>query len=185
MLGDNGRDEARGGVSAPPVIGPPSDPERVYAEVRLNVAFENMVAAVLIGAAVSGAVLFVGNNLMLLAKGAWSFGALVSAAMGAFYFLFLAFLIGFLAAVVVATPLFVALERAKLRKTWPYVLAAIAVQYVALGVMTGGIPTFERPASLVFFAPGVLTAVLFGRRMRGAWRAAERAESQPVIYRVH
>ncbi len=170
-------------MSQTPIIGGPSDPEKVFAQVRANIAFEHMIVAVLIGAAASGALLFVVNNAVLIAKSAWSLAALASTVMATVYFVFLTFLAGFLAAVVVAMPLFLALERLKIRKVWPYAAAAAAVGFAALWIVGGQVP-FERPAETVFLLPGILMALLFGRRMRPIWRAVERAEAQPAIYRV-
>lgn len=171
-------------MTEPPVIARPPDADKVLAQVRANIAFENMVVAVLIGAAASGAVLFAVNNALAVAKGSWTLATLASTAMGSIYFIFLAFLAGFLAAVLVAMPLFLLLERLKMRKIWPYAAAAAAVSYAALWVVEGHVP-FERPAEIAFLFPGVLMALLFGRRMRPIWRAVERAESQPTIYRVY
>ena len=170
-------------MNQPSIIGGPSDPDRILAQVRANVAFENMVVAVLTGAAASGVLLFAVNNAFSIAKGSWTFGTFASIAMGSLYFVFLAFLAGFLTAVVVAMPLFLGLEKLKVRKIWPYAAAAAGVGFVALWIVGGQIP-FERPAELVLLLPGILMAVLFGLRMRPIWRAVERAESQPAIYRV-
>lgn len=171
-------------MTEPSVIAGPPDPDKVMAQVRANIAFEHMVVAVLIGAAASGVVLFVVNNAFSAAKGAWTFATFASIAMGTIYFVFLAFLAGFLAAVVVAMPLFLVLEKLKVRKVWPYALAAAAVGFAALWVVQGRVP-FDQPAEIVFLLPGVLMALLFGRRMRPIWRAATSAEMQPTIYRVH
>jgi hypothetical protein len=166
----------------------PADPDKVFSEVRANIAFEHMIVAVLIAAAVSGAALFLLNAFFLIAKGAGSVSGVLSLGFNAVYFTFIAFLIGFLAAVVVGLPLFLALEKMKLRKVWPYVVAAILIEYAALSVRQGRVLMIDDlalPAGAVFFLPGILAAYLFGRRMRPIWRAAERAESQPAVYRVH
>ncbi|MBB5519067.1 hypothetical protein [Amphiplicatus metriothermophilus] len=151
--------------------------DEVWRRVRAHVAFEHMIAAVLMGAALSGAALLALSNFFLLAKGAWSVGSFGGTVFGALRLAMLVFLIGFGAAVAVGVPLFQFLERIRMRRAWPYALAALAVQYGALWIVTGRQPLGEPPATFLFFAPGLLIAWLFARRIRPVWRAAERAES--------
>ncbi|GAB4520061.1 MAG: hypothetical protein Kow00133_06220 [Amphiplicatus sp.] len=150
--------------------------DEVWRRIRAHVAFEHMIAAVLMGAVLSGAALFALNNSFLLAKGAWSVGAFGGTVFGALRLAMLVFLIGFGAAVAVGVPLFQSLERIRMRRAWPYAFAALIVEYVALWIVIGRQPLGEPPATLLFFAPGLLIAWLFVRRIRPVWRAAERAE---------
>ena len=159
--------------------------EEIVQQVRANVAFEHMVAAVLIGAGVSGAALFLMNEFFSLMKIGFSLGALVSIAMNAIWAAFLIFLGGFAAAVVFGVPLFLSLERAKYRRTWPFFVAAIAAHLIALALISGGVPAIETPAALLFFTPGLLVAFLFARRIAPLWEASRRAETNRTLYRVH
>jgi hypothetical protein len=171
-----------------PLAPGPVDPAQVFAQVRANIAFEHMVMAMLIAAAVSGGALLVLNAVFLIAKGAASAAGFLSIAVDAVYFAFLTFLIGFLASVVIGLPLFLVLEKAKLRKAWPYLIATLVVQYAAYSIGRGQFLTFDDmalPAGAVLFLPGLVAALLFGARMRPVWLAAERAEKTPALYEAH
>lgn len=175
-------------MTTPPLMPGPSDPAQVFSQVRANIAFEHMVAAVLIAASVSGAALLLLNGFFLIAKGAGSLPGLFSIAMDAIYFTFLAFLIGFFASVLAGLPLFMGLERMKLRKAWPYVAVAVLIEYAVYSIQHGNVLMVDDlsfPAGIVLFLPGVLAALLFGRRMKPLWEAAERAEKTPAVYAVH
>lgn len=170
-------------MSERPIITGPNA-EQVFSQVRANIAFEHMLVAALTASVACGALkLFAG--LVSYALHGWSLGGLFSAAYGAFAFACMSFLVGFFAAVVAGLPLFLALERAKLRKTWPYVVAAFFIECVTALIAAGGALTFDdllANGRWMIFLPGVAAAVLFGRRMRPLWRAAERAETAPALY---
>jgi hypothetical protein len=157
-------------------------------EIRANIAFEHMLVAMLTAAAASGgASLFLDLGSALFG-GRFGFGPLFSSLWHAISFACIAFLVGFLAIVVAGLPLFLALERIKLRKVWPYVVAAIVIELIVAGVFAGGVPMladFARGGRWLFFLPGVLAAILFGRSIKPLWRAAERAETAPAVYRIH
>lgn len=151
--------------------------DEVWRRIRAHVAFEHMIAAVLMGALLSAAALFLLNNFFLLAEGAWNVGAFGGTVFSALRLAMLVFLIGFGAAVAVGVPLFQFLERIRMRRAWPYALAALAVEYAAFWVVVGRHPFGEPPATFLFFAPGLLIAWLFVRRIRPVWRAAEHVET--------
>ncbi len=155
--------------------------ERIYAEVRANIAFEQMVVAVLISALISGACLLVVNNVILIAKGGWRLADALVTSLGAVQATFFIFLFGFAAAIVVGAPLFKALEKIRYRRVWPYGVAAVAVQYVILAISLGRPPTLDTPAGLLFFAPGLMAAFLFGRFIRPLWAASERSSSLTIV----
>jgi hypothetical protein len=159
----------------------------IYAQIRANVAFEHMVAAVLAGAALAGAGLLLVNGASLLAKGAFGPAAALDITVGALTAAFLTFLIGFFAAVLIGLPLFLALERAKLRSLWPYLLAALIVNYAALALLTGEPDLVRAPAGAIALLPGLVIALIFGARIRPLWRAAarEEAEREANIVRLH
>lgn len=151
--------------------------EALYSQIRAHIAFEHMVMAALTAAAASGAVVFVFHNLEAIVGARWSYMALFGAVYAAVRFSLVAFLIGFFASVVIGLPLFLTLERIKMRKVWPYVAAGAAVELVAAGFVLKHVPlvtdflTFDDAPLLL---PGVLAGVLFGRRIRPVWKAAER-----------
>ena len=166
--------------------GPP-DPQEIHSQIRANIAFEHMVMAVLTASAAGGALVFIVANGGAVAEGRWGLASFGGAAIAAVYFSFTSFLVGFFASVIVGLPLFTATERAKLRRVWPFVAAGIAVEIVAAGFMFGRIPAPTDFASLEtapLLLPGVLAALIFGRRMAPLWRAAERAETARTISRV-
>lgn len=153
------------------------NPDPIFAQIRANIAFEHMLMAVLIAAAASGAAVF----LLAGGEAIVSSRQIVPALFGAFYsamvFSFVAFLIGFFASVAVGLPLFLALEKIKLRKVWPYIAAGAAIELAAAGFVLKRMPLVDDFLSLEhapLLLPGVLAAAIFGRRMRPLWKAAER-----------
>lgn len=158
------------------------NPDPLSTQIRANIAFEHMVVAVLIAAAASGGAVFVLAGGEAIVSGRQIVPALFGAFYNAMQFAFVAFLIGFFSAVAVGLPLFLALEKIRLRKVWPYVAAGAAIELVAAGFVLKRIPfagdflSFENAPLLL---PGVLAAAIFGRRMRPLWKAAER-EGAPL-----
>lgn len=152
----------------------PEDP--VVASIKANIVFEKMIVSVLTATALAAAIRF--------AIGMGD-GALGAAALGAATFALLFFFAAFGAAVAVGVPLFLHLERAKLRKAWPYALAAAIVTFALLAAV-GAAPAFEAPWRALYLVPGVAAALLFARKMRPFWLAAERAEapSPPAVMRL-
>lgn len=149
----------------------------IYTQIRANIAFEHMVMAVLVAAAVSGGIVFVIAGGEAIVSGRQIVPALFGAFYSAMVFSFVAFLIGFFSSVAVGLPLFLALENAKVRKIWPYVVAGAAIELVAAGFVLKRIPLVEDFLSLdhaPLLLPGILAAAIFGRRMRPVWKAAER-----------
>lgn len=154
-------------------------------EIRAGLAFEHLIGASVVGAAVSAAALLVLKNVVLIVEGAWGPASLVQTFSGALIFGFVVFLIAFAAAVVVGTPLFIALEKAKAREIWPFHAAAFFIQFGALSAIFGRAPTFDAPSMLLYFLPGALIVFLFGRSITPLWRAAERGGAAPAIGRIH
>lgn len=150
-------------------------------QVRVNIAFENMVVAVLAGAGAGGAMTF----LVRLAAGVlqdFSFTVLLSVFLETLMTAFLIFLIGFISCVLLGAPLFRLLEKRKQRAPWPYLAAALAVSVVVLLAASRGLPGPEDihiETLTAIFAPAIIIALTFSRQMRPHWRAAERAEAEP------
>lgn len=165
-------------------LSPQTVDDRVIASIRANIVFEKMIVSVLAVAGVAGVAHLAISVGVLVARGAMALGAGASAVIGAAAFAFYFFLAGFAASLAIGIPLFMALEKQKLRKVWPYVLAALVITIVILGA-AGAAPSFEAPWRALFCVPSVAAAMLFGRKMRPLWRAAERAESSPAIVRLH
>lgn len=164
-------------------MNPPEPPQ-----LRGNLAFEHMVMSVLIAAAISaGAVLLVaaGEHIMM--------GRPVLAAAGGAFFAALrfgavAFIVGFFAAVSIGLPLHRALERAKIRSVWPYVAMGLLLELIAAGFALKRTPVLDDFLAIEnapLLLPGVLAALLFGRRMRPLWKAAERAEESSAGFRLY
>lgn len=162
-----------------------TDNERVIAEIRANIVFEKLIVSVLTVAALSGAAHFLIACAARLAGGAFSAGFVANAVVAATGFSVFFFLAGFAASVAVGIPLFRALEKRKLRKVWPYALAAFAIGIIVLAT-AGAAPAFEAPWRVLYLAPGVAAAILFGRKMGPFWRAVERDEAAtPVVLRLN
>lgn len=166
---------------------PEAQQDELVEQIRAHIAFEHMLVSVLIGAGVSAAALFVVNNAVSLAKGGWGLAVLLSTAMSAVWFAFVAFLVGFGAVVVVGVPLFLALEKIPYRRLWPYLAAAVVLQYAAHALIFGPPPLVETPAAFLIFAPGLLIAGLFWRRIQPLWRAGrmENDAPKPPLRLVH
>lgn len=168
----------------------PSD-EQVAEQIRVNVAFEQMIVAVLAGALVGGALTLVIKLGLLLFSAGVSFSGLVAVFLETLLVSFLIFLVGFFSSVVIGAPLFMALEKRKRRNMWPYLGAALAVAIVSFIIASGGLPartgfSFATMASTI--VPAIVMALTFARLMRPHWRAAERAEAEaegPIVFRLH
>ncbi len=154
----------------------------IIEEVRVNIAFEQMIVSVLTGAVICGALYFMLTIAVAVFGGQFYFYFLASEFFQALLYTFVIFLAGFFAAVVLVTPMFIALERMKYRRTWPYLFAAILFELFLYELF---FKDFTAGQSLPFYlnlpmvAPGIVIALIFGSRMRATWRAASRAEENP------
>ena len=163
--------------------------QEVLDQVRVNVAFENMVYAVLAGAAAGGAMTFL-VKLAGVVFPDFSFAALLTAVLETLLTAFLIFLTGFISCVALGAPLFRLLEKRKQRTVWPYLVAALAIAIVVLIAAARGLPgpqDLRIETVTAIFAPAIVIALIFSRQMRPHWRAAERAEREaegPVLVRL-
>lgn len=159
---------------------PPDDP--VVAAIRTNIVFEKMIVSVLTVAGAAGAA----HLAIGLVAGGFSAGALGTSFLRAATFTLLFFFTAFAAAVAVGVPLFLQLERRKLRTAFPYAVAAALVGLLVLSA-AGAAPSFEAPWRALFVVPGVAAAILFARKMQPLWEAARRAEETvtPTVFRLH
>ncbi len=170
------------GFSQPPTA---ASNDAVIASIRANIVFEKMIVSVLTVAAVAGLGHFLIGLGGRIIGGALSPGGAMKALFDAIGFSSLFFLAGFATAAAVGIPLFRRLEHAKIRKTWPFVLAGLVVSLIILAAI-GVSPSVEAPARALYLVPGIAAALLFGRKMRPFWRAADRADAAaPVIIQLH
>lgn len=166
-------------------ITPITRPDPVVSQIRANIVFENMIVSVLTIAGAAGSAHFLIGVGMRASEGSLSFGAAGGAFVAAIGFAFLFFVAGFAASLAIGIPLFRALERAKFRRVWPYCLAATAVSMAVLAA-AGAAPSFGAPSRALYLVPGIAAALVFGRRMRPFWIAAERAQGvAPTIVNLH
>lgn len=156
------------------------DPGDFVEQIRANWAFEHLIAAVLAGAAIGGVLAFVWNLIDAFAAGQALAGALAASLTTGLLIAFLIFLIGFLSGVLVIAPLFRMFERTKRRSMWPYVVASLAIAAVALAFGSGlrGPPGVSLSVAVPVMISSLVIAVLFARRVRPLWRAAEKAEAE-------
>ncbi|MFZ5616740.1 MAG: hypothetical protein ACOZAA_05400 [Pseudomonadota bacterium] len=163
----------------------PPDNDAVVASIRANIVFEKMIVSALTVAGPAGVAHFMIGLGGRIAAGAFSIVGAGTELFNAIGYAFLFFLAGFAASAAVGIPLYRALERAKIRKMWPYALAAFALSFLILAAI-GLAPSFETPARALYLVPGVAAAFLFGRKMRPFWLAAERAETPPpAVLKLH
>jgi hypothetical protein len=164
---------------------PNEDEIAVVSDVRAEIAFENMIVSVLAGSAVAGVAHFtiaVGAHLV---AGSFSLVAAGIALVAAVGFTFLFFIAGFGASLAIGVPLYRLLEKAKLRRAWPYCLVATATGLV-IATAAGVAPTFEAPGRILYLVPGLAAALIFARKMRPFWAAIEREEREaPKIVALH
>ncbi len=151
----------------------PGDREAAARNVRARIAFQHMVAASIAGAAISGTVAFIASIAASIVGAGFGLASLVEISIRTLIYAFVAFLIAFGSSVVVGAPLFLALDEAKVRKGWPWFVAAPAIGYAAYVLISGRV-MIEATAVLQYMVPGLLIACLFVRRMQPLWRAAER-----------
>ncbi len=148
-------------------------------QIRINTAFEQMIVSVLIGASFCGVVFFVVSAFYTVLGGYGWLEFIVGDFVNALLYAFVIFLAGFLAAAIVAAPLFVALEKIPYRHMWPYVIAALAFEFVLYVLFFRSFASAGGSSGLFFlpmFAPGVIVSVIFGFRMRPFWRAVAQTE---------
>jgi hypothetical protein len=169
----------------------PADPEQqTLDQIRVNIAFEQMVVAVLAGAASGGAMTLV-VKLARAVFSDFSFAALLAVFLDTLLVSFLIFLVGFFASVAVGAPLFMFLEKRKRRTLWPYLAAALAVAIMALMFAAGDFVSsaLRLETMTAIFAPAIVIALIFARLMKPHWRAAEKAEAEaaagPIFFRLH
>lgn len=133
---------------------------------------------------------FAGETVRLIAAGLFSLQAIIGLLVLFLQVSFLIFLAAFISNVAIITPMFLAFERSKFRKAWPYFAAAIAIASVVLGLLKSRIDFFMaltwRDIAVVI-APALIIAAVFVRRMRPFWRAAEAhaLAPQPGLRRFH
>jgi hypothetical protein len=163
---------------------PASEEERFARSIRANVVFEKLIVSVLTVALVSGLAHLLISLGVRLAGAGLSLAGVVDALFAAFSFSVMFFLAGFAASAAIGIPLHFALERAKIRKIWPFALAFFAVGLAILSPV-GLAPGFAAPWNALLLVPGLAVALLFGRKMQGVWRAAERAEEVPPVFTLH
>ncbi len=166
------------------VPAPPDDP--VITSIRANIVFENMIVSVLTVTAIAGAahaVIGLGGSLV---AGHMGLGAVGASALGAATFALLFFFAAFGVAVALGVPLFLRLEKLKVRKAWPYAALSAVAGFFVLAAF-GIAPAFEAPLRALYLAPGVAAAILFARKMEPFWRAAERADAarDVAVARLH
>jgi hypothetical protein len=190
MFCDDGRREApSGGVTKLVRVNEPAS--LTIDQIRGNIAFEQMVVAVLTGA-FSGAAMILALKVIEMIGQGFSLEALLTVALETAFVAMLIFLTGFFASIVLGAPLFAALEQRKRRTFWPYLVAALAAAIIAFAFSVGGLPTLadlRLETLLAIFAPAIIIALTFARLMGPHWRAAERAEAaaaaEPVYFRLH
>ena len=151
---------------------------RIIEELQLNFAFEQMIVAVLCGAALS----FIFVLCLKMAAAAMaaniSFAAFLTSFGAALLTGFLVFLAGFLATVLFLAPLLKALEKDRRRQPWPYFAVSLLIAAVGL-VLVSALP-WGNGMSAPVIASVILSAIsiagIYVRRMVPYWRARKEAD---------
>lgn len=158
--------------------------EIVAREVRASLAFEHMLAAAVTGGGASALGALVLQLVRLSVETSLTLMTFLEALLRALAAGVVVFLLAFAASIAVFTPLYLVLEKNRVRRIWPFYLAALAVQLGVLA-MLGLAPGFEAPWRVIYLLPGLLIVYLFGRRIAHLWQAADRAAPEvPGIRRV-
>lgn len=156
-----------------------SSDDRIFEQIRANVAFEHIVVAVLSGAALCGAISLILQLAAMLVAGVFSFGVLLTIFMNALIAGFVFFLVGFAGGALIVTPLFRMLEKSRRRSGWPYGAAALGVAVASL-IAASTMPFAGAPSLFAIFAviaSSIATALIFARRMKPLWAAATAEEA--------
>ncbi len=167
-----------------------TEDQTLIEQVANNIAFEQMIVAVLTGAFAGGAMIFSLNMIQLILND-FSVVAVVSILLETVFVAIVIFLTGFFASVALGAPLYSALEKRKRRNLWPYLVASLAVALIVFSFTIGGLPAaadMRLETLLAIFAPAIIIAVTFSRLMKPHWIAARKAEeaaAEPVFFRLH
>lgn len=157
--------------------------EQTLTHIRLNLAFERMVVAVLGGAITSMMAALLLHSSIVLIEGVFSAAQLVTVFMKAIYFGFVVFLTGFLSSACFGLPLFGFLERREARMIWPYLLLALIVQFVVASMALGhvlSIDDFSSIGTFLLLIPAPIIIGIFLKEIRPLWQSAKTAHEDQV-----
>ncbi|MCA8890089.1 MAG: hypothetical protein KDA46_14740, partial [Parvularculaceae bacterium] len=144
--------------------------DHLIAEVRLNIAFEQMIVAALGSSAVSALCIVLLKIGILIGNGVWTISATFMSFYHGISFAAIFFLLSFAAAALIGAPLFRVLEKAKYRRLWPYYFAAAFVGFLCTAAL-GSPVSIEQPANILRLAPGIMMVAFFGRLIKPFWSA--------------
>ncbi len=168
---------------------PHRDRAEFFEQIRTNWAFEHLIVAVLTGAGLAGMLTFAVAFATVLFSGGGLGGAFAASFFQALVVTFLVFLIGFLSGVLIIGPLFRALEKQKRRTALPYVAASLAIAIAALALIANmrGVGALSVNIAAPVIISSVAIAVIFARRLKPLWDAAEKAEAEtlPPVKKLH
>jgi hypothetical protein len=143
----------------------PQDREEEFlAQIRAHVAFEKMVVAALISAAICGLSIGLLEFSRDLLRGVSIYGV-TQAFIDTLAIAGFVFLGGFGGAAIVGIPIFRALDDARKGAWWPYLIAAIVLNLTILA-LAGVAPTFSDPSRFLWLAPGIMIALIYHFLMR-------------------
>lgn len=151
--------------------------------LRANIVFETMLASVLYVTAAGGAAFFVGGVIWRLAASAAAVSGVFYSLFDAVAFAFTFFLSGFAFSLAIGIPVFRLSEKMKLRAAWPYFAASFGVSFIFLALL-GRTPSIAAPQNALYLIAPIAATVLFTRKMKPIWRAADKSEPTNII-RLH
>lgn len=159
--------------------------ERFERELNARFAFEAMVGAALIAAFAYLVIYFAFGTIGAVFEGK-AIARLPAVAVGALALGLSVFLGGFVGALAVGVPLFVILEKLKLRRAAHYVLGGVLANAVIFVLLIGRTPIWSEPREVLFLTPGAAIALLFLRRIAPIWKVRQmRGESASNVIRLH
>ena len=156
--------------------------ESLISQIRANIAFEHMVAAVLSGALLCLALSFSIETLISVLESRLSVRSLASALFSGVRFGAFVFLFGFILCVIIGLPLFRYLENEKIRLGWPYYVSGFIVQIALLTLLSvdsmGSAALGDLLRRVMVLVPAPLIVFFFIRRIKPLWRAAQKADGE-------
>lgn len=150
--------------------------EQLERELNARVAFEAMLAATLTTAAAAVPVYFCVALVAALMEGA-GLARLASICVGALSLGLSVFLGGFVGALALGVPLFLLLEKLKLRRGLHYVLGGVFGNTLVFSLLAGRPPSVLLPNDIAYLIPGAAIALIFLRRIAPMWRSSLNARA--------
>lgn len=158
------------------MVGQAKGDDEASAEARADLVYQEMIFSVVIAALLAGVGALIAHAGPMAARGAASIPGVAEALVAALGYALMVFLAGFAISAALAMPLYRQLERMKARALWPFPALALLAALLILAAAGAG-PSGAEPWRLIHLAPGAVASVLFVRKLRAIWSAADALEA--------